>query len=375
MRCLLDDAFHFVFAGTVVTAGRAAVVTAGRARRASPPDDRPSSRPSSRPPPATFPVPVPVPVPLPSPSPSPSRTTTPSSGGNTLYGFKIPFGSISRLMPRMSATASGGFECRSSPGFIAPTPCSAETLPRLAAVHSYTNGSNTRSNAASYPVGDDTFRCKLPSPRCPCFTRASRDRRFRNRKACRANEPRFGLVHEIVHLLRRKTQIVLVRRPRAFQRERDAFAEIPQPRRLLRVAPDRSGDGDFFSTRANDEIAKPRALTRAVALKRGGLDEDVKRRGGSWEWISRALECRDDEFEARAVHELERVEDVAQTRSRVAEHGDTRGEIGRGDERDVDARGEARREERHLGHHAEGSFRAYEELLEVVAGVILARDA
>ena len=93
------------------------------------------------------------------------------------------------------------------------------------------------------------------------------------------------------------------------------------------------------------------------------------------EWVLRTLESRDDEVEARAVHELERVEHVAEARSGVAEHGDARGEIGRGDERDVDARGEARGEERHLGHHAEGALRADEELLEVVSGVILAQDA
>mmetsp|Transcript_13991 Transcript_13991/g.58896 ORF Transcript_13991/g.58896 Transcript_13991/m.58896 type:complete len:201 (-) Transcript_13991:977-1579(-) len=79
----------------------------------------------------------------------------------------MPLGSSIAFTPRMISIAFSGLEYDSSFGFIAPTPCSAETDPLASAVNSYTKGSISLSRAGWYPVGELTFRCKLPSPRCP----------------------------------------------------------------------------------------------------------------------------------------------------------------------------------------------------------------
>mmetsp|Transcript_3392 Transcript_3392/g.15161 ORF Transcript_3392/g.15161 Transcript_3392/m.15161 type:complete len:234 (+) Transcript_3392:805-1506(+) len=88
-------------------------------------------------------------------------------GGSTLYGFSIPRGSNTSLTRRIASIDASSLLCANSRGFMAPMPCSALMLPRRSAVHSYTKGSRIASSAGWYPSGEDTFRCRLPSPRCP----------------------------------------------------------------------------------------------------------------------------------------------------------------------------------------------------------------
>ena len=53
-----------------------------------------------------------------------------------------------------------------------------------------------------------------------------------------SRDARSKRVHQVVHRLRRQTEVVLVRRARVFQRQRNAFAQVPERERLLFVFAD-----------------------------------------------------------------------------------------------------------------------------------------
>lgn len=91
-----------------------------------------------------------------------------ASCGRTLYGFNIPLGSSNFLIFPINRTAGSTLEYRMHSAFISPSPCSALMLPRLSLVHLYTKGSSlSRTSLFVSRVASETFRCRLPSPKCP----------------------------------------------------------------------------------------------------------------------------------------------------------------------------------------------------------------
>lgn len=93
----------------------------------------------------------------------------PPQAGKTLYGLRMPFGSITCLSCFISAMVSADLDRCKYCGFIVPTPCSAEMEPRRSFVHSKTHGSILSKTACDL-AGVETLRCKLPSPMCPKAT-------------------------------------------------------------------------------------------------------------------------------------------------------------------------------------------------------------
>ena len=263
VRCLLDDAFHFVFAGTVVTAARRS--SQPGARRASPAvDDRPlATLPAT---PRDFPGVGSCPRPLPPPVPVPVPNHHPSSGGNTLYGFKIPR-SISRLMPRMSATARAVSSAAAPPvssprrrvprrRFPAPPPSTRTRTvptpvptPRRSCGRRHVQGVSVVAEVSvpqhpRVPTTDDSKRQGLPpiQPRSVSSTRSYISPSEDSDRTC-TSPPRVST---------RET------RSRRFHSRR-----LPRRARSFR-------DGDFFSTlRPVDAGRATRAVARTRRSRRG----------------------------------------------------------------------------------------------------------
>lgn len=91
----------------------------------------------------------------------------PRHGGRTLPGLSMPFGSSSRFMPRMTSMTGPRLARCSTPGFIAPMPCSAEMEPlhRYALVAVRSRWACNR--LCSKRPGVVTLRWRLPSPKWP----------------------------------------------------------------------------------------------------------------------------------------------------------------------------------------------------------------
>lgn len=87
----------------------------------------------------------------------------PRHGGRTLPGLSMPFGSSSRFMPRMTSMTGPRLARCSTPGFIAPMPCSAEMEP----LHRYALVAVRSRWACSKRPGVVTLRWRLPSPKWP----------------------------------------------------------------------------------------------------------------------------------------------------------------------------------------------------------------
>ena len=158
-----------------------------------------------------------------------------------------------------------GLDSRSSSSrFIWPMPCSAEIEPPAATTRSWTKRVTTGASSAyqrsgSAPAGARTWKWTLPSPRWP------KPRGVRAGKARLARRRRLD--HEARHRLDRHRDVVLRRRALRALGVRDRIADAPERLGLRLARRDRRiGDQPVVQRLAEQRLEQPRRGRRRASL-------------------------------------------------------------------------------------------------------------